>query len=108
MVISALKSQIRVWLLATQPTNCVCVTLGKSFNLSTLKKGLISVPWAFGENSMTFCKTHFNIKVSADVFHWKDLLKLKLQYFGHRMQKGNSLEKTLMLGKIEGQRRRRL
>ena len=34
------------------------------------------------------------------------MLKLKLQYFGHLMQKTNSLEKTLMLGKIEGGRRR--
>ena len=34
------------------------------------------------------------------------MLKLKLQYFGHLMQRANSLEKTLMLGKIEGRRRR--
>ena len=34
------------------------------------------------------------------------MLKLKLQYFGHLMQRVNSLEKTLMLGKIEGRRRR--
>ena len=34
------------------------------------------------------------------------MLKLKLQYFGHLMQRTNSLEKTLMLGKIEGRRRR--
>ena len=34
------------------------------------------------------------------------MLKLKLQYFGHLMQGSNSLEKTLMLGKIEGRRRR--
>ena len=34
------------------------------------------------------------------------LLKLKLQYFGHLMQRIDSLEKTLMLGKIEGRRRR--
>ena len=33
------------------------------------------------------------------------MLKLKLQYFGHLMQRANSLEKTLMLGKIEDQRR---
>ena len=33
------------------------------------------------------------------------MLKLKLQYFGHMMQKANLLEKTLMLGKIEGRRR---
>ena len=35
------------------------------------------------------------------------MLKLKLQYFGHLMQRGDSLEKTLMLGKIEGRRRGR-
>ena len=34
------------------------------------------------------------------------MLKLKLQYFGHLMQRTNSLEKTLMLGKTEGRRRR--
>ena len=34
------------------------------------------------------------------------MLKLKLQYSGHLMQRTNSLEKTLMLGKIEGERRR--
>ena len=36
------------------------------------------------------------------------MLKLKLQYFGHLMQRTNSLEKTLVLGKIEGRRRRGL
>ena len=35
------------------------------------------------------------------------MLTLKFQYFGHVMQRGDSLEKTLMLGKVEGQRRRR-
>ena len=35
------------------------------------------------------------------------MLKLKIQYFGHLMQRANSLEKTLMLGKIEGWRRSR-
>ena len=35
------------------------------------------------------------------------MLKLKLQYFGHLMRRNNSLENTLMLGKIEGGRRRR-
>ena len=34
------------------------------------------------------------------------MLKLKLQYFGHLMRRGDSFEKTLMLGKIEGRRRR--
>ena len=35
------------------------------------------------------------------------MLKLKLQYFGHLMRRANSLEKTLLLGKIEGRKRRR-
>ena len=35
------------------------------------------------------------------------MLRLKLQYFGHMMQRANSLEKALMLGKIDGKRRRR-
>ena len=35
------------------------------------------------------------------------MLKLKLQYFGHLMRRANSMEKTLMLGKIEGSKRRR-
>ena len=34
------------------------------------------------------------------------MLKLKLQYFGHQVQRADSLEKTLMLGKIEGKKRR--
>ena len=34
------------------------------------------------------------------------MLKVKVQYFGHLMQRANSLEKTLMLGKIEGRKRR--
>ena len=37
---------------------------------------------------------------------WTVMLKLNLQYFGHLMQRSNSLEKILMLGKIEGWRRR--
>ena len=40
------------------------------------------------------------------VFIGRLMLKLKLQYFGHLMQRADSLEKTLMLGKIEGKRRR--
>ena len=36
----------------------------------------------------------------------QSILKLKLQHFGHLMRKANSLEKTMMLGRIEGKRRR--
>ena len=38
--------------------------------------------------------------------HWKDMLKLKLQYFGHLMRTAESLEQTPMLGKLEARRRR--
>ena len=41
------------------------------------------------------------------MFIGKMMLKLKLQYFGHLMRRADSLEKTLMLGKIEGRRRGR-
>ena len=44
-------------------------------------------------------------KINTEYSWERLLLKLKLQYFGHLMQKANSLEKTLMLGKIEGRRR---
>ena len=40
------------------------------------------------------------------IFIWELMLKMKLQYFGHLMQRSDSLEKTLMLGKIEGRRKR--
>ena len=40
------------------------------------------------------------------VFIGRTMLKLKLQYFGHLMQRADSFEKTLMLGKMEGRRRR--
>ena len=51
--------------------------------------------------------TNQSLRKSTLNIHWKDLmLKLKLQYFGHLMQRADSLEKTLMLGKIAGRRRR--
>ena len=56
------------------------------------------------------CKEIQPVQPKGDQF-WVSLeglmLKLKLQYFGHLMQRTHSLEKTLMLGKIEGRRRRR-
>ena len=47
-------------------------------------------------------------EISAEYSLEGPMLKLKLQYFCHLMQRTDSLEKTLMLGKIEGRRRRRL
>ena len=49
-----------------------------------------------------FIEQEINPKYSLEAL----MLKLKLQYFGHLMQRANSLEKTLMMGKIEGQKRR--
>ena len=47
------------------------------------------------------------LKEISPEYSWEGLmLKLKLQYFGHRMIRIDSLEKTVMLGKIEGRRRR--
>ena len=59
------------------------------------------VPWTAGRSNQSI-STEINPEYSLKVL----LLKLKLQYFGHLMQRANSLEKTLMLGKIEGKMKR--
>ena len=58
------------------------------------------VPWTARRSNQSILK-EINPKYSLEGL----LLKLKLQYFGHLMRRANSLEKTLMLGKIEGKRR---
>ena len=62
---------------------------------------LLRVPWTARRSNQSILK---------DISHECSLeglmLKLKLQYFGHLLQRADSLEKTLMLGKIEGMRRR--
>ena len=60
------------------------------------------VPWTARRSNQSILK-EINPKYSLE----RLMLKLKLQYFGHLMQRADSLEKTLMLGKIEGWRRRR-
>ena len=57
------------------------------------------VPWSAKRSNQSILK-EINPEYSLEG------LMLKLQYFGHLMQKANSLEKTLMLGKIEGRRRK--
>ena len=59
------------------------------------------VPWAARRSNQSILK-EINPEYSLEGL----MLKLKLQYFGHLMQRTDSLEKTLMLGKIEGSRRR--
>ena len=50
--------------------------------------------------------THFLKEINPEYSLEGLMLKLKLQYFGHLMQRADSLEKTLILGKVEGRRRR--
>ena len=61
------------------------------------------VPWKARRSNQSILK-EINSEYSLEGL----MLKLKLQYFGHLMQRANSLEKTLMLGKIEGMSRRGL
>ena len=59
------------------------------------------VPWTARRSNQSFLK-----EISPEYSLEGLMLKLKLQYFGHLMQRIDSFEKTLMLGKIEGGRRR--
>ena len=59
------------------------------------------VPWTAEQSNQSTLK-EINREYSLEGF----MLKLKLQYFGHLMRRDDSLEKTLMLGKIEGRRGR--
>ena len=62
---------------------------------------LLSVPWTARRSNQSILK-----EISPGCSLEALMLKLKLQYFGHLMRRADSLEKTLMLGKIEGRRRR--
>ena len=61
---------------------------------------LLRVPCTAGRSNQSILK-----EISPECSLEGPMLKLKLQYFGHLMQRADSLEKTLMLGKIEGRRR---
>ena len=61
----------------------------------------MTVPWTARRSNQSIIK-----EISPEYSLEGLMLKLKLQYFGHLMQRADSLEKTLMLGKIEGGRRR--
>jgi len=61
----------------------------------------LRVPWTARRSSHSILK-----EIRPEYSLEGLMLKLKLQYFGHLMQRTNSLEKTLMLGKIKGRRRR--
>ena len=61
----------------------------------------MSIPWTARRSNQSILK-----EISPEYSLEGLMLKLKLQYFGHLMQRTDSLEKTLMLGKIKGGRRR--
>ena len=63
---------------------------------------LLRVPWTTRGSNQSILK-----EISPECSLEGLMLKLKLQYFGHLMQRADSFEKTLMLGQIEGRRRRR-
>jgi len=62
---------------------------------------LLRVPWTAGRSNQSILK-----EISPEYSLEGLMLKLKLQYFGHLMWRTDSLEKTLMLGKIEGRKRK--
>ena len=62
---------------------------------------LLRVPWTCRRSSQSILK-----EISPECSLEGLMLKLKLQYFGHLMQRADSFENTLMLGKIEGKKRR--
>ena len=68
---------------------------------SGVREDSLRVPWAARRSNQSILK-EINPKYSLEEL----MLKAKLQYFGHLIGRGDSLEKTLMLGKTEGKRRR--
>ena len=64
-------------------------------------RGLFRIPWTSRRSNLSILK-----EISPEYSLKALMLKLKLQYSGHLMQRTDSLEKTLMLGKTEGRRRR--
>ena len=61
----------------------------------------LRVPWTAMKSNQSIIK-EINPEYSLDIL----MLQLKLQYFGHLLQRADSLKKTMILGKIEGRRRR--
>ena len=88
-----LQNHCRWWL---QPWNAQC----RRTNAFELCWRRLWVPWTARRSNQSILK-----EISPECSLERLMLKLKLQYFGHLMQRADSFEKTLMLGKIEGRRR---
>ena len=101
-------STVKAMVLPIVMYRCESWTIGKAecqridaFELWCWRRLLI-ILWTARRSNQSILK-------EINLEYWLEglILKLKLQYFGHLMRRTNSLEKTLMLGKIEGKRRRR-
>ena len=87
-----------------------CLPTQKILNLSVSRKTdafklwcwkrLLRIPWTARRSNQSI------LKINPEYSLERLMLKLKLQFFGNLMQRADSLEKTLMLGKVEGKRRR--
>ena len=80
------------------------IKMAESWSIDALElwcwRRLLRVPWTAKRSNQSVLK-----KISPEYLLEGLILKLKLHYFGHLMQRADSLEKTLMLGKIESKRR---
>ena len=90
------SSHVQLWELDHKESRCWII---EAFELWCRR--LLRVPWTERRSNQSILK-EINLEYSLEIV----MLKLKLQYFGHVMQIASSLKKTLMLGKIEGRRRR--
>ena len=98
---------VKVMVFQVVMCGCECWTIKKderqridAFELRCWKR-LLKVPWTARRSNQSILK-----EISPEYSLEGLMLKLKLQYFGHLMRRADSLEKTLMLGKIAGRRRR--
>ena len=91
------RNHVRMW---KSDHNEDWVLKNRSFLIMVLEKTL-RVPWTARRSNQSILK-----EIKPEYSLEGLMLKLKLQYFGHVTQRANSLEKTLMLGKIEGKRER--
>ena len=99
--------QTKLWFFSVVMYGCESCTIKKTEHQRTdafelwCWRRLFRVPWTEKRSNQSILK-EINPEYSLEEL----MLKLKLQYSGHLMRRANSLEKTLMLGKIEGRRRR--
>ena len=95
MVLPAAMYECECW--ATKKAECWRID---TFELWCWRR-LLRVPWTARRSNQSILK-----KISPEYSLEGLMLKMKLQYFGHLMRRTDSMEKTLMLGKIEGRRKR--